>query len=254
MPEPEMPDSTEELLPEWSAFRAAIAEADPEQATACASWTVRDLVVHQTGNAVEHARILTAHLDRQPVPPTRSFEEREAPYRRTADWRGALETAVDRVARVVERALDEPEAWVPWTGRHMKAAWFGEHMRSELVLHRWDVIGDDAISTGQLAQPWMLQHAVEAVGTPLLRAGAARMGGEPFTGRLRVPDQPDVVLTGGAEPGISLAEASGEADLSTDAAARLLLLWGRQPADPSRVRSSAFSGRYGRIRTLLSGY
>jgi hypothetical protein len=53
---------------------------------------------------------------------------------------------------------------------------------------------------------------------------------------------------------IGLAEPEGPATLETDAAARVLLLWGRRPADPSRIRSRAGAETLGRVRRLLSGY
>jgi hypothetical protein len=248
-----------DLLPEWAAFRNAAAARDPSHGTACTAWTTRDIIAHQAGNAVELGRVLTAHLDRRPVPKTRSFEEREPPFRRMGDddRLAALEQVISDLARVLERGLDEPDAWVPWTGRQMKVVWFGEHMRSELILHHWDLVGDDTQATAQLAQPWMTSHSVDAVGVPLLRRGAATLtDNAPFSGRLRVPDQPDVVLSGGPRPSITLGAGGPDTApiLVCDAAARVLLLWGRQPSDSTRLRSDAGPERLGRLRTLLSGY
>ena len=53
---------------------------------------------------------------------------------------------------------------------------------------------------------------------------------------------------------IGLAEPDGPATLETDAAARVLLLWGRRPADPSRICSRVGPEALGRVRRLLSGY
>jgi hypothetical protein len=39
---------------------------------------------------------------------------------------------------------------VAWTGRTMKVSWFAEHMREEIVLHGWDVTGDDVAAQA----PW----------------------------------------------------------------------------------------------------
>lgn len=247
-----------DLLPEWTAFRDTAANRHPNSGTACAAWTTRDIVAHQAGNAVELGRVLAAHLDRRPIPETRTFEQREPPFRQRSDTEriAALDHVIAELARVLERGLDEPGAWVPWTGRRMKVAWFGEHMRSELILHRWDLAGDDELATTQLAQPWMTTHTVEAVGRPLLRRGAAALPGTSFTARLRVSDQPDVILTGGAEANISLgpADHNTQPALTTDAAARVLLLWGRQPADMTRVHSDVGPGHLGTVRALLAGY
>src|SRR5437879_2226164 len=99
---------TDSLLPEWTAFHDVMTMLRPDHGTACEAWTVRDIAAHQAGNAEELARILTAHLDGGPVPPTRSFEEREPAYRRLDDLalNRALVERIDELARVVDRAMD----------------------------------------------------------------------------------------------------------------------------------------------------
>lgn len=247
-----------DLLPEWAAFRDAATSRDPGHGTACAAWTTRDIVAHQAGNAVELGRVLAAHLEGRPVPETRSFDQREPPFRQMSDEKrlAALQEAITDLAPILQQGLEEPDTWVAWTGRRMKVAWFGEHMRSELILHRWDLVGDDDQATTQLSQPWMTTHSVHAVGVPLLRRGHAALPDTPFTSRLRVAGQPDVVLTNGTQPTITLAPADPDTppDLITDAAARVLLLWGRQPADTTRLYSDTGPEQLGRTRTLLSGY
>ena len=65
----------------------------------------------------------------------------------------------------------------------------------------------------------------------------------------------DVIVSAGPDrTDIALGPAEGEATMETDAAARVLLLWGRRPADPSRVVSDAGPQALGRVRALLSGY
>jgi hypothetical protein len=82
----------------------------------------------------------------------------------------------------------------------------------------------------------MTTHSVVAVGRPLLAKGVKQLRpGERIEARLGVPGTDDV-----------LAE--------TDAAARVLLLWGRRPADPSRICSRVGPEILGRLRQLLSGY
>jgi hypothetical protein len=64
-----------------------------------------------------------------------------------------------------------------------------------------------------------------------------------------------VVVTADADrTAIRLSEPDGTATLETDAAARALLLWGRRPADPSRICSRVGPETLGRVRSLLSGY
>ncbi|HTT86151.1 MAG TPA: maleylpyruvate isomerase N-terminal domain-containing protein, partial [Acidimicrobiales bacterium] len=223
------------------------------------AWTVRDVVAHTAGNAEELARILRAHLEGGPVPATRTFADREAPFRRLSDGRllDALEDEVSELTAVVGEAAEaDAEEFVSWTGRKMKVAWFAEHMREELILHRWDIVGDDEVSTRLLSQPWVTEHAVVAVGPPLLRRGLSRLpAGRRFTARLRCEDRDDVVVTAGEDSAvIELAPPEGPAVLETDPAARVLLLWGRQPADPARIYSAAGTAALGEARLLLSGY
>ena len=253
------PQPIADLLPEWTWFLDAVISHRPQQGTACEAWTVRDVVAHNAGNAEELARILRAHLEGGPVPATRTFEEREAPFHRLsdADLLDALEEQVSALAAVLSEAADaDTEEFVSWTGRKMKVAWFAEHMREELVLHRWDIVGDDEASTRLLDQPWMTEHSVVAVGQPLLRKGLSRLpAGRRVTGRLRSEGRDDVVITAGEDSAvIELAPPEGPAVLETDPAARVLLLWGRQPADPARIYSEAGSTALGEARLLLSGY
>jgi Mycothiol maleylpyruvate isomerase N-terminal domain len=247
-------------FPEWQPFAEAVHDRRPDAGTWCEAWTVRDIVIHQTGNAEELSRVLGAHLEGEPVD-TRGFEEREAPFR-ALDNGDLWSSFVDRMARLgeVTAAAEElsDDTDVGWTGRTMKVPWFAEHMREELVLHGWDITGDDPSAQSRLGQWWMTEHSVEAVGAPLLKRGVTRLGlasDERIESRLRAPDSDDVVLTvdaGGAS--IELRAADGAPTLETDAAARVLLLWGRRPADPSRICSSVGPAALGRLRTLLSGY
>ena len=246
----------DERFPEWRPFVDAAQQRRPDAGTWCEAWTVRDIVVHQAGNAAELARVLGAHLEGEPVD-TRAFEEREGPLRalNDADLRTALQ---DRMAILSElaAAADEVSADtdVAWMGRTMKAPRFAEHMREELVLHGWDITGDDAAAQARLAEPWMTTHSVVAVGRPLLARGARQLH-EKIEARLRVRGADDVLVSADTDrTTIELAEPDGRATLETDAAARVLLLWGRRPADPSRICSRVGPQTLGLMRRLLSGY
>jgi hypothetical protein len=73
--------------------------------------------------------------------------------------------------------------------------------------------------------------------------------------RLRVPGTDDVFVSADADQTIvAFADPEGPATLETDAAARVLLLWGRRPADPARICSRVGPETLGRVRRLLSGY
>jgi Mycothiol maleylpyruvate isomerase N-terminal domain len=251
----------DDRFPEWRPFTDAVARRSPDSGTWCEAWTVRDIVAHQAGNAEELARVLGGHLSGEPVG-TRGFEEREGPLRALNDsdlW-DALQDRMAALAEVAEAAEAIPaDTDVAWTGRTMKAPWFAEHMREELVLHSWDIIGDLDVEAGiqaRLAEPWMTTHSVVAVGRPLLAKGAKGLRpGERIDARLRVPDTADVFLRAGAQgTSIGFTDPIGPATLETDAAARVLLLWGRRPADPARIRSTAGAETLGQVRQLLSGY
>lgn len=236
----------------------AVRRHGPDAGTWCEAWTVRDIVVHQAGNAEELARVLGGHLAGEPVA-TRGFEEREAPLRalNDADLWDALTERMATLNDVAAAAEGVPaDTDVAWTGRTMKVPWFAEHMREELVLHSWDITGDEPAARARLAEPWMTTHSVLAVGRPLLAKGAKQLEpGERIEARLRADGTDDVVVA--ADPDqvtIGFAEPDGPATLETDAAARVLLLWGRRPADPSRIRSRVGPETLGRVRRLLGGY
>src|SRR6201992_1849273 len=187
-------------FPEWQPFIDAVQQRRPDAGTWCEAWTVRDIVIHQAGNALELARVLGGHLAGEPVA-TRTFEEREAPLRamNETDLWAALHTNMAMLNEVAEAADDIPaETDVAWTGRTMKVPWFAEHMREELVLHGWDITGDCDISAAfhtALAEPWMTTHSVTAVGRPLLAKGAKELKpGERIEARLRADGKDDVVL------------------------------------------------------------
>src|SRR6202012_4482227 len=111
-------------------------------------------------------------------------------------------------------------------------------------------------SQARMAQPWMTTHSVLAVGKPLLVKGAKQLRpGERIEARLRVEGADDVLVSAASEGAtIELTDPDGPATLETDSAARVLLLWGRRPGDPSRIRSRVGPDELGRVRTLLSGY
>ncbi|MFI0895166.1 maleylpyruvate isomerase N-terminal domain-containing protein [Streptomyces sp. NPDC020983] len=250
----------DDVLPELAPFVHAVQGRRPDDGTWCEGWTVRDVLVHQTGNAEELARVLHAFHAGSPVE-TRGFE-REAPFRRMSDaelW-AAFRDRCERLAEVTADAAQglAPDTEVTWTGRTVTVPFFAEHMREELILHRWDLTGDDRTALQALNAPWMTEHSVVSVGRPLLERGRTTLdlGSEGrIEGRLRTPGTDDVVVTADAGgTSIRLAPPEGPATIESDPAARVLLLWGRRPADPSRWHSSAGPGALLRLRSLLAGY
>ncbi|OBJ47850.1 hypothetical protein A9W95_05955 [Mycobacterium sp. 1423905.2] len=232
----------------------------PDAGTWCEGWTVRDVLIHNTGNADEFTRVLQAHMNQRPVP-TRSFEEREAPYRAMTDtdlWSAFIERC-ERLIDTTEAASElPPDEKIGWTGRIVTPGFFAEHMREELVLHRWDMTGDDSTSVWALRQPWMTTHTVRDVGKPLMARGSKALALAPdqqIGGRLRSPGTDDVLVTATAEATtIELVAPEGSATIECDPAVRVLFLWGRRPADPSRWHSQAGPEALGQLRALLRGY
>jgi hypothetical protein len=250
-----------ERSPEAEAFFATITEARPEQISACDGWTTHEIAAHITGTALEIVRHLEPYPQGEVVPKTRSFEEREAPLQALshADLLARLERDEQRMRTMVADVLArEPDAEIPWTGRQMAVAKFIPHMRNEHALHRWDVVGDDAVSPNLLSELSLVQHSVGVLGAILLVAGRQH-DPDPDTGfrvRLRSAGQPDLLVI--VEDGeATLAWAQDEREdpsVELDAAARQLFIWGRRPDDHSRLSSHLDQPDLVRLQALLSGY
>jgi hypothetical protein len=246
---------------EAEAFFAAIEVTAPEVVSACDGWTAHEIAAHVTGNAVEITRHLEPYLQGDPVPKTRSFEEREAPLQALAhaDLLARLDRDEQRMRAVLADVLArEPEAVIPWTGRQMAVAKFVPHMRNEHALHRWDIAGDDLISLELLAESELAEHSVGVLGAILLVAGR-KHDPDPdsdFRVRLRSDGQPDLLVT--VERGdATLVWADDERDepwVELDPAARQLFIWGRRPDDRGRLRSHLAQPDLARLQSLLSGY
>jgi hypothetical protein len=130
-------------------------------------------------------------------------------------------------------------------------------MREELILHRWDITGDDNTAREAMNEPWLTEHSVREVGKPVLWRGSAGLSFEAdgsFEGTLRVAGTDDIRVT--ATPAgnrIEFAEPEEPATVESDAAVRALFLWGRRPADPARWHSEAGPQALHRLRALLAG-
>ena len=114
---------------------------------------MRDVLIHSTGNAEEFSRVLEAHMEGHPAD-TRSFEEREGTYPAMTDvelW-SAFVARCERLVDTADAAEQElpSETAITWTGRTVTPDFFAEHMREEMVLHRWDMTGDDATAVHSL--------------------------------------------------------------------------------------------------------
>jgi hypothetical protein len=246
---------------EADAFLATIGQTGPEAVSACDGWTTHEIAAHVTGIAVEVIRHLDPYLHGEPVPRTRSFEEREAPLQATGHLAllSRLDAEEERMRRLVDDVLGrEPDAVIAWTGRRMAVEKFIPHLRNEHALHRWDIAGDDETSRQLLNEIDLVDHSVGELGRILLAAGR-RHDPDPdaeFHVRLRADGQPDlrVVVENGEA---TLAWANDDADepaVDFDAGARQLFIWGRRPDHRGRLRSHLTQPDLARLQALLSGY
>jgi uncharacterized protein (TIGR03083 family) len=246
---------------EIDAFLDALASVPPNAVTACAGWTAHELVAHLVSGVEAIASQAEAHLDGRAIPEFGSFAEREVGFwgiddddlrRRLEDGERRM---TDGLHDVRARSGETP---VPGIGWGMAIDDVELHLRQEFAVHRWDLVGDDDEGDELLARPELLDHSVRILADSLLRVGRTRdpLAGEPFSTRIRAGGLPDLLV--GVDDGgcrLELVDATGaEADVECDAAARLLLLWGRRPASARRVRTRLDAVGLARLEVMLSGF
>ncbi|OBA74953.1 hypothetical protein A5641_26585 [Mycobacterium sp. 1554424.7] len=243
-------------------FLTALQELSPHALTACPEWNVHDIGAHLAGIYEEVTRHVQAYSAGTPLKSTRSFEEREAPFRELspAELLRTVDREEDRMRREIRAVIDEePDATLWWTGRWMRVDAFLSHLRSECAIHRWDMYGEDDVSMRLLRQFDLFKHAVTNIGAkPLCARGIDKYGTElsGLSARVRTDGLPDLRIdVTDSVPTMDLVDPADEATVSGDQAARLLLLWGRSPATPStRLQGCGSTNDVLRLRRLLSGY
>jgi hypothetical protein len=207
------------------AFLSAVDAADPAAVSACAGWTTHQIAAHAAAIAVEVTRHPEPYLTGHPVPPTRSFEEREAPLQAMSHPHllARLDQEEQRMRSVVSDVLDrEPGAVIPWTGRQMAAATFVPHLRNEHALHRWDMT---------------------PTRTAISRPGCAARAGA------------TCVCWWHGDATLAWADdTADEPTVEIDRAARHAFIWGRRPDRRGRLRSHLSQPDLARLQVLLSGY
>ena len=246
---------------EADAFLATIDAAAPVAVSACQGWTTHEIAAHVTGIAVEVIRHLEPYLQGDPVPATRSFEEREAPLQALehAGLLKRLDAEEARMRQLVADVLDrEAAAVIPWTGRHMAVAKFIPHLRNEHALHRWDVAGDDDLSRQLLGSDDLIDHSVGELGQILLVAGRQH-DPDPdndFHVRLRSEGQRDLrVLVDAGSATLAWADSDqDEPSIDIDPAGRHVFIWGRRPDRHGQAHSHLTQPDLARLQALLSGY
>lgn len=238
------------VIEEGEAFVATLLAASPSQLTACRGWTVHEVTAHLAAGSEEIADLIEGHLAGAGPRPTRSFDEREAPYRAMDDptLRRHFFEQVERSKQARQRLARDADDAVVFTGRAMTAAEFTTHSRSERAIHRWDIVGRDEIGWEMLAQPDLTLHALKILTDMTVlpetldnRLRVAGRSGD-FEVRLRSEPHDDVVvsLSGGSLAVRSEPPGDRRVDARLDLAARLLALWGRrEPSAPIHLERGA---------------
>jgi uncharacterized protein (TIGR03083 family) len=232
--------ATDRLLPyvrtpvqdSFIAFVAAMRSVEPDAPTQCAGWTVHELIAHVAAGSAEIADLVEREVAGSPTRATRGFEEREAPYRQMtpARLRRAFFDQSLRAAVAVDRLSKAGESRrVTFTGAHLDARTLLLHIESELVLHRWDIVGDDPAAIAALSEGRFAVHAATTVAAMTPNVFPPRVG-DGGTIVLRAPGAPDIAVTGGSTTTIALADPDDPAPVvQCHPAARTLMLWGRTP-------------------------
>ena len=186
---------------ELEAFLRVLGRTPPDAPTACEDWNAHELVAHLAAGSREMRRLVNRRLELGPgaaIGPTVPFEDRELPCRAMPD--AALRRLFVREALALTDAMLRlrragREVRVTFTGWDMTVDDMIRHGRSELVLHRWDLVGSDRVSLRLLDDVELLAH-----------------------GRR--------VLT---RTGIPESARAARAPLEASTAEALLTLWGRDP-------------------------
>jgi uncharacterized protein (TIGR03083 family) len=245
---------------EAEAFLATVQRIDPASVSRCEGWTAHEIVAHVAGIALEVNRHLDPYLQEDPVPETRSFDEREAPLQAMEhhDLLPRLEAEEKRMRNLVSDVLEkDPDSTIKWTGRRMGVAKFIPHLRNEHALHRWDLVGDNEDEPPIVGQPDLVEHSVEELGRILVVAGRKHdpTPDADFSVRLCVGGEPDLsVVVDSRQAALVWTDGSGMPRVEMDRAARHLFIWGRQPEGPERCFSHLPRTQLSRLQTLLSGY
>ncbi|MEO7124520.1 MAG: maleylpyruvate isomerase N-terminal domain-containing protein [Nakamurella sp.] len=229
--------------------------------TACRGWTVHEIIAHLAAGCVALADQAEAFGAGDPVPPFGSWLERDETWRLVDDirLRDELDRAEMRMTTALT-ALDErqPNQVIPDGGWGFTVTDLACHFRQEFALHRWDMIGDDTLGEEFLAQPEFAVHSVSHLSEWLLIRGLQEdpRPGADFDARIRGMAADDVALQ--VRGGVGVLEFTTPIDggdvLHTDAAAGLLFIWGRRPADSRRTLSDMPVDHLIRMTSLLAGF
>jgi uncharacterized protein (TIGR03083 family) len=210
-------------------FLEALSGRPSDAPTQCRDWTVHHLLAHLAAGSAEIADLAEGALRGLAPRATQGFTERESPYLALPPShlrrRFVVEAMRATAALLDLRRNDLP---VDFTGVKLSPTSLAAHAEAELVLHRWDLTGDDDVSIRALSRAELVTHAVSIVATmrpnvmPFqLVAGADRA----VRAVLRADGQADVILADGS---LRMGEAPSLPVVTFHPAARALALWGRR--------------------------
>jgi uncharacterized protein (TIGR03083 family) len=222
-------------------FLTAMASVPADAPTACAGWTAHDVAAHLAAGFEEVNVLVDDFLAGRPSRDTRTFAEREAPYLAMDDagLRGQLREHLTTTRSVLGAfGAAGPDAVFEFNDAPFTAAQMTTHRDAELAIHRWDLVGDDAASQELLSEPAYTRHAVFLLNAlPMLAEAAGKRVADTelrsTTVVLRTPGRPDVGLEVDADGAARFVHGDrdggieGDFVVTTDAANRLLTLWGR---------------------------
>jgi len=254
------PTVEDRAMDEARALLAVLTHRDPQEPTACRGWRVRDVVTHLAAGAREASELIEAALRGQPGRPTRPFAEREAAYQATpyAELLAALAGESARLDTAMT-ALTGVGGTVEFTGARLTGDDMRTHSRSELAVHRWDIVGDDDIGRQLLAQPDLTAHAVKVLTTmtTLQESAAARAQRlaevpDDFAFGLRSAGSDDVLVRIDPQAALEMRHPdAGTPVVHSSAADRLLMLWGRRPPADRIDMSDLPAGTARLVETFL---
>ncbi|OMC07118.1 maleylpyruvate isomerase N-terminal domain-containing protein [Mycobacterium sp. SP-6446] len=213
------------------ALISSLSRLQPTAPTWCSAWSAHELAAHVAAAAEERANLIEEHLAGEPTRATRSWEEREPPFRAMPD--AVLRERLVQHAVRFESAvagLDEDDT-IMYTGWAMTGERLRMHSHSEAVLHRWDLVGDDDVSIRSLSDPAMVTHALAVFDAMSTLAEARRWRRSDLVSRpmvLRSAGRPGVAVTPGEE--LSMAQDGTDVAIELQPHELPLLLWGRCPA------------------------
>jgi hypothetical protein len=152
-----IPSQVDETLPELAPLVHAVQARRPDDGTWCEAWTVRDILVHQAGNAEEPARVLQAFLAGAPVE-TRGFD-REGPLPADVRLRAGA-TPCRPVTLAQLRRVGSPAQRTDPPGRLLKARFLRvagdvtHHVEADPAVHPMSAVSEGRLPRLLSSSPW----------------------------------------------------------------------------------------------------